>query len=410
MTPETHSPEMIAETGLNFSPPYEETIDSWGVLLVLASNWRWIAGSAVLGAVVGVLLSILLHPTFTAEAIIVPPQQSTSATSSLLGQLGMISGLTGGSSFGLKSPADMYIGILQSRTIAYDIIAKFRLQKLYGANTLVDARVALEKHVKFESGKDSLIHLSVKDGDPNRASEIANGYLDELYKMNSQLATSEAAQRRSFYDIRLAEEKEALAQAESDLKNTQQKTGLIQLSGQASVIISSIAQLRADIASREVELQAMHTYATQDNPDAIRLEEEIRSLKTHLESLESSQRTLQPGDIQVPSGQLPEATLLYERQTRELKYHIALYDLLARQSEAARLDEAKSAPTIQVIDRAVPPDKKSGPSRKLITIGCTLFGFIVSCLWALARAAFRRIEQDPVRRRKLMDMRAALQK
>jgi tyrosine-protein kinase Etk/Wzc len=407
MTPKAQDSDILTAPRLDTIAPYEETIDLWGVLLVLGSNWRWIAGLTMAGLIAGVVISMVLKPTFTAEAIILPPQQSTSSVSSLMGQIGMMTGLSGASAFGLKSPADMYIGILESRTIADNLISRFQLKDLYRTKTLVDARVALQRHVKFESGKDSLIHISVKDRDPNRASEIANGYVDELYKMNSQLATSEAGQRRSFYDQRLTGEKEALARAELDLKKTQQKTGLIQLSGQAASIIDSIAQARAQVASREVELQSIRTYATQENPDVVRLEEEIAAQRSNLASLENNQRAIQPGDIQVPTGQLPEAALEYERQTRELKYHATLYDLLSRQSEAARLDEAKSAPIIQVVDPAIPPDKKSGPSRKLITVGFTLFGFISACLWSLARAALRRMKSDPERAQKLKDLKSA---
>jgi tyrosine-protein kinase Etk/Wzc len=410
MTPKTQDSDILTAPRLDTISPYEETIDLWGVLLALGSNWRWIAGLTTAGLIAGVIISMVLKPTFTAEAIILPPQQSTSSASSLIGQLGMIAGISGGggaSALGLKNPADMYIGILQSRTIADNIIFRFHLKDLYKTKTLVDARAALEKHVKLESGKDSLIHLSVKDHDPNRASDIANGFLDELYKTNSRLVTSEAGQRRLFYDQRLSEEKEALAGAELELKKTQQKTGLIQLSGQAIAIINAIAQARAQVASSEVDLQSIRTYATQENPEVIRLEEQIAALRSNLASLENNQRTIQPGDIQVPTGQLPEAALEYERQTRELKYHATLYDLLARQSEAARLDEAKSAPFVQVVDRAIPPDKKSGPSRKLITIGLAFFGFFSACLWSLARAALRRMRDDPEGAQKLNDLKSA---
>jgi tyrosine-protein kinase Etk/Wzc len=408
MTPEVQHSEVLTDRQPDAIPPYEETVDLWGVLLVLASNWLWIVGCTVAGIIAGVTISLVLKPIFTAEAIIVPPQQSSSSAASMMGQLGMMSGLSGAAGLGLKSPADMYIGILQSRTIADNIISRFRLNDSYHAKTLVDARAALKRQVKFESGKDGLIHILVKDNDPNRASEIANGFLDELYKTNSLLATSEAGQRRLFYDHRLADEKDALARAEADLKDTQQKTGLIQLSGQATSIISSIAQARAQVASREVELQSILTYATPENPDAVRVEGEIASLKSHLADLENSQRAIQPGDIQVPTGQLPEAALQYERQARELKYHETLYDLLSRQSEAAHLDEAKSAPSIQVVDRAIPPDKKSGPLRTLITLGFTVFGFFSGCLWSLARAAFLRMQSDPERAKKLDRIRSAL--
>ncbi|HEY1984455.1 MAG TPA: Wzz/FepE/Etk N-terminal domain-containing protein [Terracidiphilus sp.] len=407
MTPKMQQPETLTEPDVHVGPLYEEAVDLWGVLFVLASNWRRIIGVTTACMLAGIVLSFVLKPTFTAEAIIMPPQQTTSSVSSMMGQLGVFAGLSGASGLGLKSPGDMYIGILQSRTIADNIIFRFKLKELFRTKTLLDTRVMLEKKVKFESGKDGLIHLSVKDEDPNRASELANGYLDELYKTNSRLATSEAGQRRFFYDERLAVERGALADAELEMKNIQQKTGLIQLSGQAASIINSIAQARAQLASREVELQSIQTYATQENPETVRLEEEISALKSHLASLENNQRQIQPGDIQVPTGQLPEAALQFERQTREVKYHEALYDLLLRQSEAAHLDEAKSAPVIQVIDRAVPPDKKSGPSRKLITVGFTLLGFVFSCLWCFARAALKRLKSDPEGAQKLKDLRSA---
>jgi tyrosine-protein kinase Etk/Wzc len=409
MATEVESTEHIARPLQDTGTLSEENVDLWGVILILARAWRRIAMVTLGGLIVGLAVSLLSRPTFTATATILPPQQTLSTASTMMmGQLGSLAGagsLAGG--LGLKSPADMYIGILESRTIADHVISTAHLRELYKTKTLVDARAALKKHVTFETGKDNLIHLSVKDYDPNRASDIANSYLDQLYNLNSDLAISEASQRRAFYDQRLAEEKTALSDAEIALRNTQQKTGLILLSGQAASIINSIAQARAQLAAREVQLQSMRTFATEENPDTVRLQEEIAALRSNLVNLENSQRTIQPGDIQLPTSQVPEAALEYGRQTRELKYHETLFELLSRQAEAARLDEAKSAPIIQVVDRAVPPDKKSGPPRTLITIGCAFFGFCVACLWSLAAAALERMEQIPEQAQKLRDLRSA---
>jgi uncharacterized protein involved in exopolysaccharide biosynthesis len=386
----------------------EEGIDLWGVAVVLARHWRMISAATFGSLVLGIAVSLVLRPTFTATAIILPPQQALSSAS-MLGQLGSIVGAAGlGGSLGLKTPADMYIGILESRTVADRVISSCHLKEEYKTKTLVDTRVALQKHAHFETGKDSLIHLSVKDPDPRQASAIANSFLDQLYDLNAELVTSEASQRRSFYERRLAEEKTALNDAELAMRDTQQKTGLIQLSGQAAMIINAIAQARAQLVSREVELQSMQTFATDENPETVRIREEIAALKANLEKLQNSQKALQPGDIQLPAGQVPNASLLYERQVRELKYHEALFELLSRQSEAARLDEAKSAPILQVVDRAIPPDKKSGPSRKLITAGFAAFGFIASCLWALGAAALSRMKNDPAGAQKLRDLQSAL--
>jgi tyrosine-protein kinase Etk/Wzc len=409
MAPEVDSSSVLDKPEQERSVQLEENVDTWGVVLILASNWRRIALVTIGAVACGALISVLMRPTFTATATILPPQQSMSSAASIMGQIGSIAAVGGiGGSLGLKSPADMYIGILGSRTIADHLISRFSLKDLYRTKTLEDTRYALQKHVTFESGKDTLIHLSFKDLDPKRASDIANGYLDELYGMNAQLVSGEAAQRRAFYEQRLAEEKTSLADAEVSLRNTQQKTGIIQFGGQAASIINAIAQAQAEIAGRQVQLQSMQTFATQENPDTIRIEEEIAALRSHLSVLENSQRKIQPGDIQLPAGQVAQAGLEYERQSREVKYHAVLFDLLSRQFEAARLDEAKSAPIIQVIDHAVPPDKKSGPSRRLIAIGTGLFGFCAACLWSLAKAALVRMEQDPKKAHRLTDLRAAI--
>jgi tyrosine-protein kinase Etk/Wzc len=237
---------------------------------------------------------------------------------------------------------------------------------------------------------------------------MANGLIDELYHLNSTLAITEAAQRRLFFSEQLEGEKAALAAAEEDLKKTQEKTGLIQLSGQAEEIIRSVATLRAQIVSLEVELQAARTYATDQNPDVTRIQQEIDALQRQLTAMENNQRRIQPGDIQVPTVQVPEAGLEYESKLREVTFHTTLLTLLAKEYEAARIDEAKSVPLIQVVDRAVPPDKKSGPHRLLIILASCVIGFCMGCVWVFARRALERAHETPETAAKLHQLRSLL--
>ncbi len=290
----------------------------------------------------------------------------------------------------------MYIGILQSRTIADNLISRFRLRELYKMKKLQDTRAALKSQTTIEAGKDGLIQISVTDHDPDRASDIANAYVSELYSMNSTLAITEAAQRRVFFDQQLEGEKKALGLAEEDLRETQQKTGLIQLSGQAQMIIQTIGQLRAQIASREVELQSVRTFATDQNPEIVLLNNEISTMRQQLSKLENDQqRATQPGNIAVTAGRIPEGALEYARKFREVKYHETLFDLLSRQYEAARIDEAKSAPIIQVIDHAIPPDKRSGPKRALIVLGLGFVVFFLASIWALIERGLLGLREHP---------------
>lgn len=373
----------------------DEGIGILDLLLALLRAKRSILLCTFLSLAVGLVIALLAKPVFTATAVIMPPQQEQSATSALLGQLGSMGTLSAASGLGLKNPADMYVGILQSRTIADSLIDRFHLQAVYRQKLRMGARTELRDNTEFEAAKDGLIYIRVKDHDPVEAAGLANAYVEALHTMNSALAIGQASQRRLFYDQQLADERKALAFAEDDLKQTQEKTGLIQLNGQTEMTIRNIATARAEIASREVELGVARTFATDQNPEIIRLQQEIASLNKQLGMLEDAQQRMVPGDLQVPSGRVPEAGLAYLRKLREVRYHESLFELLSKQREAASLDEAKSAPLIQVVDPAEAPERKSGPSRGLIVLGCGFAGLLLSSLWALAKSAFTAVGLSP---------------
>ncbi|AXC11520.1 Tyrosine-protein kinase Wzc [Acidisarcina polymorpha] len=380
----------------------EDQIDLFDLLLVLSAARRKIAIFTLTAMALGAALALLMKPTFSASALILPPNQGQSSASMLMNQLG-IGGLAGGA---VKSPSDLYLGILGSRTIADDIIAKFHLDREYKTKKLSDTRARLMKATAMVVSKDSLIHITVEDHDPRRASDLANAYIDELYAMNSHLAITEAAQRRVFFDQELADEKNALAAAEVDLRKTAEKTGVIQLSAQSEEIIRSIADVRAEIASREVQLQSLRTFATDQNPDTVRIQEEINTLRSQLAVLEKDPRNVQSTTTDFQAGRVPEVSLEYARKLREVRYHESLFDLLSKQYEAARIDEAKAAPIIQVIDRAVPPDKKSSPHRLFLTLGFAVFGLFLGFASTLVSATWRRMEQVPEYALKLARLRS----
>jgi uncharacterized protein involved in exopolysaccharide biosynthesis len=342
---------------------------------------------SIITAVLATAVVFLLPVSYTAEAVILTPQQAQSSLSSFLGPLGGMApaGLSSGlgllSGLGLRNPADLYVGVLESRTIADDLITKFKLKDVYGSPDYSRARKRLERNTRIESGKDSLIHIRVEDHDAARAAKLANAYVDELSHSNSRLALTEAGQRRLFYEDQLAKEKEPLAEAEVALRNTQQATGLVAPSGQAEALLRIGAQLHADILSTETRLAAMKMFAADNNPRLQIVKQELGVLQTQLNQLERGDH--KEGALELPTGQLPEAGLKYLRAVRELKYHETLFEVLSKLYEAARLDEAKSAAPIQEVDRAVTPERKSWPPRTLLVLAAVTVAFMICAFWML---------------------------
>jgi uncharacterized protein involved in exopolysaccharide biosynthesis len=264
--------------------------------------------------------------------------------------------------------------------------------------------------VKFLAGKDGMISISVTDKDPRMAAEMANAFVDELYQLNNRLAIGGASQRRLFYEQQLAQEKDKLADSEVALKKTEEATGVIAPSGQTESIIREVAQIQAEITAREVQLDALRTSSTEQNPDVVRLNSELAGLREQLRGLESGSSSTKhlPGDIFISTANVPQAGLEYIRKEREVKYHQFLFDLLARQYEAARIDEAKAAPVIQVVDVAQVPDRRSSPTRAIWAIvGCFL-GFFLTTFWVFASHIYHRLEADETHGQRLAVLRQEL--
>ncbi len=375
-------------------------MDGIDVLLVLSRHKGTIVAVTLGAAVLAAIISLLLPKMYTATTTILPPQQNQSAATALVGQIDVLSGLSG-ADLGLKNPSDLFVALLKSRSVQDAIVNQFDLRSVYWVKQYQDARKQLNSRSDITAGDEGLISISVSDRDPQRAAELANAYVGQLRLLNQNLAVPEAAQRRLFYEQKLDTEREGLAQAELALKQAQDKTGLIQPDAQSRAIIEAVASTRAQVGIKEVQLQAMRTYATANNPDLKRAEQELAGLRGQLSSLERSTGALGNGNLEIPTRRLPEVELDYIRRARDLKYHEALYDFLSKQLEAARIDEAKEAVIVQVVDKAVPPEKKSGPRRMVIVVIAMAVAFLLACLWALVTEALRRKQQDPQERERL---------
>jgi tyrosine-protein kinase Etk/Wzc len=248
--------------------------------------------------------------------------------------------------------------------------------KVYDVKYREDARDKLGSALTARSGKDSIITIHVEDRVPRRAADMANAFVEELKALNSGLAVTEAAQRRLFFEEQIRDVKAALLKSEEGIKGFQEKTGALKIDEQAKVIIAGIANLRAQISAREVLQKVMRTYATSQNPDLQKVEEEISGLKLELKKLE--EKGGGGYDVLMPTERMPSVGMEYFRKLREVKYNETLYELLAKQYELAKLDEARDAAVIQVIDKAVTPEKKVKPKRLLIVTVSVLCAFFLS--------------------------------
>lgn len=376
------------------------------IAVLLVQNKRFIL-RFVLGAIVlAILVALLLPVSYEAQVVLLPPSgQSSSLASALLGQmgnlgsLGSLSAVAGG--FGMKTPTDMYVSLLKSRTVEDATIQRFGLMPEYRTKRLSDTRKVFENHANIVAGqKDGLIRITVEDRSATRAAELANGYVEEFKKLSASLAITEAARRRLFFEQQLQPAKEQLTASEEDMRKTEQATGVLQIDSQARALIESTAVLRAQVVAKEVQIQSMRSFATEDNPDLVQGKQQLAALQSQLEHIAGSKQDT-GSDIVLSKGRVTGAGLEYLRRLRDLKYHETVYELLTKEEEIAKLDEAREGEIVQVVDPAVPADKKSSPHRTLIVIGTTILAFFVAVFWIVVRRGLRRTFSLPENRERL---------
>lgn len=367
------------------------------LLIVLAKRKRLIIGITMGVAICTAIISLIMSPVYMATTKILPRQKSSDSSDlashlQMLDQAGVISILSGGA-LGIKTSNDLYIALLNSRPVLDRIIDMFDLMKLYNSKSRDEVRRSLKDKIMAQDDKKSgIITVNIEDKDPKRAADMANAFIEELRVMNKGLSVTEAAQRRLFFEEQLKDEKDSLSKAEEAMKSFQEKTGAVKIDTQATAVIENISHLKAQIAAKEVQIKVMRTYLTSQNPDILRAEEELKGTVEQLGRLESKN---EDGSALVPTGNIPSASTEYVRRMRDLKFNETLYGLLLNQYEAAKLDEARDATVIQVIEKAVPPEKKVKPKRMQMVILAMIASLFVSIFAAFSIEYMERIKIDP---------------
>lgn len=343
---------------------------------MLANSWRLVCLAPLVAGLTALGLSFFITPTYKSTTRILPPAMQQSTTAILMSQLGSLSNYLGGS-VGVKNIAEQYVGLLRSQTVFDAIIRRFDLKKLYDERYIEDARRQLERRTTISAGvKDGLILIEIEDTDPQRAANMANAFVEELRNLSNNLAIGEAAQRRQFFESQLQKTQNDLTQAEIALRGSSVSEALLKTIPQSA--LEALARLKAQITAQEIRLASMKAFMTEANPEFRLALKELDALRSELSKAEQS-KAAKPGS----------ADANYVERFRNFKYHEVLFELMAKQYELARLDEAREGTAVQVVDEARPPERKSKPRRGLIAAITAIVTLVFAVPFVITRVRLR---------------------
>jgi uncharacterized protein involved in exopolysaccharide biosynthesis len=366
----THSD--VAGDMVSAEDPEYRVIDLRRFVVSIWKRRYFIVGCAIGGALLAYGAAWLMHPQYDATVRLMPPTPKTTGLSLLMPT---------------RNPGDQYLGLISSRTVADDVIAHQHLQDYFHTTKPSELRKRLAGMAKISVDKDQFVTVTVRAREPETALRIANEYPAALYRLNDAITLSEADHQLRYFEGPLEEEKDKLAQAQEALKVAQQKTGMPEPEVQVRLGVGAIADLRQQLAARQEQLAGLETGRTSENPQVVTLQSQIASLQSQIHQLQA-----QTGGSGAPAAtaKLPELAMEVAAREQDVKYHEALFEILSKQYEGAKIDEAYSPP-VELVDSAVLPDEKSAPSRRLYAlVGLVLGGLIGFVIVALKQLQLRR--------------------
>jgi capsule polysaccharide export protein KpsE/RkpR len=368
--------------------------------------YRW----TVIGMVASAVIAFVLPPRYTTTTRLMPPDQASQGLASMMAVLGKNTelGSLGTELFGVKTSGDLFMGVLKSQTVENAIINKFDLRTVYGEKRYQDARKKLESRTDLTADRKSgIITIKVSDGDPQRAAQMGQEYVEELNRVVVSVDTSSAHRERVFLESRLKEVEQDLQSAEKDFSQFASKNAALDVKEQGRAMIGAEGTLEGQLIAAQTELEGLLQIYTSNNVRVRSLQARVDEYKRQLQKLggqttgegteTSAVNNANPGDDLYPSiRKLPILGVTWADLYRRTKVEEAVFETLTKQYEMARVEEAREVPTVKVLDAADVPERKSSPPRLIIMLFGTLFVAAMGGVWILASKRWDELDaNDP---------------
>lgn len=380
-------------------------------LRLLWSGRRFLARSVAVGLAVAALVAFIIPNSYVSSTLLMPPDQDSQGgiamLAALAGKAGGTFGSMGAQLLGLKTTGDLFIGILESRTVQDDLIQKFDLRGIYGDKHWEDARKDLAKETAIsEDRKSGIITISVTDREPQRAQQMTEEYVRELNSVMTNLNTSSAHRERVFLEARLQQVQQNLESAERQFSQFASKNTAIDIQEQGKAMIEAGASLEGQLIAAQTELEGLRQIFTNNNIRVRETQARVDEIQRQIRKLGGTSSGRENDRINTsdnvnaslypPIRQLPILGVTYADLYRQMKVQEAVFEALTQECELAKVEEAKETPSVKVLDPANIPEEKSSPHRMLIMLAGTFFACAFGVAGVLGRARWKAIDdQEP---------------
>lgn len=362
--------------------------DELDLVAELARRWRVIAGCVVLGIVAGVVYALVAPEWYMARLTVVPATSPKDSAATAIASKLPIALDT------VQTDVQRIQAVLQSASVADEVIDKFKLDERYGTSHREHTRAALAEHcVSAVDRKSGLVALTCEDTDPAQAKAMAEYFGEVGNRVFGRVTVSSAREERAFLEDQVKKARHDVDEASKKLREFQEQHKIVDLPEQSKAVISAMAQIKGEMLSKQIELQYVSGFSGRGEANVQQLEQQITALDQKLRQLEDQQHPAQSSGSAsfFPSAMnVPELRFELEQLMREQKIQETVFALMTERFEMARVDEARDTSTFQILDHPTLPTYRSRPSRKRSIAAGGFAGLAIAAVWILVPAWWRR--------------------
>lgn len=370
---------------------------------------KFIGDLVGIGFTASLALALLLPNRYTSTTQLMPPDSQSNLgimlMSSLTDKGGSGLGALGSSLLGLKTTADLFVGVISSRTVQSDLVNKFDLKKVYRETRQEDACKKLANHTSVSTDRRSgIVTIEVSDKNAGRARAMAAEYVAALDGVVTTLSTSSAHRERMFLETRLSEVQDGLESSEKALANFSSKSATFDIKEQGKAMMGAAAAAEGELIGLQTELRGLRQLYTDNNARVRALSARVAELQAQLRKLggdsnSATQTDSMSSDSIYPSlRQLPVLGVTYADLYRRTAVQEAVFETLTKEYELAKVEEAKEIPSVQILDPANLPEQKSFPPRLIIILVGTSFAFGVAIFFLYLQKRWVEVGSDDPRK------------
>ncbi|MCX6149814.1 MAG: Wzz/FepE/Etk N-terminal domain-containing protein [Ignavibacteriales bacterium] len=358
------------------------------ILNILIFNRKIILKITSISTLFLFIILVFIYPiTYSSVVKILPPEENKmSSISNLVANTDFLSLLNSG---GSRGNSQLFAELLKSRTSAEYVINKCNLMNYFSTKDTQLAASRLSKLVEVEVNKEGIVSLevdvstplfgrfnSVNDSIKILSARISNTFVEALDKINQEKLNSRAKRSREYVEKQLVQTKINMDSAEVAFKTFQEKNKAISLPEQLTAAIQTAAKLKSEIIFTEIQKGTLETNLVENGNSLEGIERKLEELKKQYQQIEFGEKL--NTDYLPAFSKIPEMSLDLARLYREVKIQNEVYLLLQKQFYSEKIQENKDVPTIEVLDKALPPLQAKSPRLIFHTLLGALIIFLLT--------------------------------